>query len=63
MTKNTIFSDTEYTNLIEEYLSDELVQALKNIPHHDSNRLDHSLKVSYESYRICKKYNLNYLSH
>lgn len=62
MSKNTIFSDTEYKNLIEEYLNDELVQALKNIPHHDSNRLDHSLKVSYESYRICKKYNLNYKS-
>ena len=44
MSKNTIFSDTEYKNLIEEYLNDELVQALKNIPHHDSNRLDHSLK-------------------
>lgn len=62
MSENTILSDTEYKKIIEEYLNDELVQSLKNIPHHDSNRLLHSLKVSYESYKICKKYNLNYES-
>ncbi len=49
-------------NIIEDYLKDEYVQQLKNIPHHDSNRLDHSLKVSYLAYKLCKKWNLNYES-
>ena len=59
---NSILCDTEYKKIIEDYLNDDLVQALKNIPHHDSNRLEHSLKVSYEAYKICKKHNLNYES-
>lgn len=62
MSENTILSDTEYKKIINEYLKDDLVQSLKNIPHHDSNRLYHSLRVSYESYKICKKLNLNYES-
>lgn len=55
-------TDSEYMAIVQKYLEDEYVQSLKNIPHHDSNRLDHSLKVSYLSYKICKKYNLNYES-
>lgn len=62
MSENTILSDTEFKNLIEEYLKDEKIQSLRNIPHHDSNRFDHSLKVAYEAYKICKKHNLNYES-
>ena len=62
MLEENILSDSEYMHEIEIYLSDERVQSLKNIPHHDSNRLNHSLKVSYLAYKICKKYNLNYKS-
>ncbi len=57
-----IFSDTEYINIVRPYLYEEMVQSLKNIPHHDSNRLAHSLKVSHMAYEVCKKFNLNYIS-
>lgn len=62
MTQKEIFDDKEYLDTISLYLGEEKVQALKNIPHHDSNRLEHCLKVSYKSYKICKALNLNYES-
>lgn len=62
MNENDIFNDSEYMSIIDKYLNDEMVQSLKNIPHHDSNRLLHSLKVSYQSYKICKNHKLNYVS-
>ena len=57
-----ILTDNDYRLIIDKYISDEQVQCLKNIPHHDSNRLNHCLKVSYLSYKVCKKLNLNYES-
>ena len=62
MLDNNILMDNEYKDIIDRYLSDEQVQCLKNIPHHDSNRLNHCLKVSYLSYKLCRKFNLNYES-
>lgn len=62
MTLEEIFKDKEYMDTIKLYLNEEKVQSLKNIPHHDSNRLEHCLKVSYNSYKWCKKMNLNYKS-
>ena len=62
MLDKNILADKEYMSLVSTYFKDDLVQSLKNIPHHDTNRLDHSLKVSYLSYRLCKKLNLNYES-
>jgi len=62
MLDKNILDDKEYMKLIEPYFNDEKVQLLKNIPHHDSNRLAHSLKVSHLAYTICKKRNLNYES-
>lgn len=57
-----ILKDDEYYSIIKIYLDDKQVQNLKNIPHHDSNRLNHCLKVSYLAYKMCKKMNLNYES-
>lgn len=62
MLEEKILMDKEYMNEVECYLKDERVQSLLNIPHHDSNRLNHSLKVSYLAYKICKKLNRNYHS-
>ncbi len=62
MLDENILKDKEYMSIVEKYLQDDCVQSLKNIPHHDSNRLNHSLKVSYLSYCISKKLNLNYVS-
>lgn len=62
MLEKYILKDREFMKEIENYFTDEQVQSLKNVPHHDSNRLNHSLKVAYHSYKICKKHNLNYES-
>jgi len=62
MLKEDIYADLEYINIVKEYLQDDYVQSLKNIPHHNSNRLDHSLKVSHLAYKLCKKLNLNFAS-
>ncbi len=62
MLEKRIFEDKEFLREIDTYINDERVQLLKNIPHHNSNRLDHSLRVSYVSYSICKKLGLNYQS-
>lgn len=62
MLEKYILEDKEFMAEIETYLKDEQVLLLKNVPHHDSNRLNHSLKVAYHSYKICKKHNLNYRS-
>jgi len=62
MSQIEILNDKEYYNLVEKYYNNEKVQLMKEIPHHDSNRLNHCLKVSYLSYKVCKKLNLNYES-
>ena len=62
MTEEEILQDKEYLDVVGIYLEDEKVQSLKNIPHHNSNRFEHSLKVSYLAYKICKKLKFNYRS-
>lgn len=54
--------NNEFDNIIKKYIENDHVKCLENIPHHDSNRLNHCLKVSRTSYNICKKFNLNYKS-
>lgn len=52
--------DTEYVALVEDLLAMPEVQKLANYTqHHHSNRLDHSISVSYNSYVIAKKHGLN----
>ena len=58
-----ILEDKEYFNIIKTYYETSYVQTLKNIPHHkSSNRLEHSLRVSYKAYKIAKRNNLDYKS-
>lgn len=53
-------NDAAYLALVADLLAKPEVQALANYTqHHYSNRLDHSLSVSYESYRIGLKHGLN----
>lgn len=61
MPKNNWKDDAEYRSYIEDLLASDLVQQLANYKqHHHSNRLDHSLAVSYDSYRIAKSKGLDY---
>jgi uncharacterized protein len=52
--------DEEYMLHIQGLLKKKMVQNLQNfVHHHHSNRLEHSLNVSYTSFKIAKKLNAN----
>lgn len=52
--------DAEYYSYIEDLIKQPEVLRLRNyIQHHHSDRLTHSISVSYQSYRWAKKLNLN----
>lgn len=55
-------NDVKYQILINDILENEKMKKLANCRHHGLNRLDHSLKVSYYSYKIAKKIRLDYKS-
>lgn len=57
---NTKYNNEEFNKIVLHILEDKDFQKLEEIRHHDSNRLQHSLKVSYYSYRIAKALHLNY---
>jgi len=52
--------DQEYMSYIEDLIDTDEVQKLKEFKqHHYSNRLEHSISVSYRSYKVAKKVNGN----
>ena len=56
-------SDCEYLSLVKDLLAKPEVQKLANYTqHHHSNRLQHCISVSYDSYRIAKRLHLDYRS-
>lgn len=52
--------DVEYLQIVKEILNNDNFNQIKNIKHHNSNRLDHSLKVSYYAYTIAKFLRLDF---
>ena len=61
--RNEWRTDKEYVALVEDLLSQPAVQKLaKSTQHHHSDRLQHSIAVSYDSYRIAKRLHLDYAS-
>ena len=47
--------DREYLEDVADLMGNQQVQSLKNyVHHHYTNRLDHSIGVSYRSYRLAK---------
>lgn len=54
--------DENYNILIEDILENKEFLKLENIEHHGTNRLKHSKRVSYYSYKICKKMHIDYIS-
>ncbi|MGE5455628.1 MAG: HD domain-containing protein [Ignavibacteriales bacterium] len=55
-----IENDKNYLNIVEYILDDSEFDKMSKIRHHCSNRYEHSLKVSYYSYKIAKALKLNY---
>ena len=62
-TKNEWRQDREYMAIVNDLLAQPAVQKLADYTqHHHSNRLQHSIAVSYESYRIAKRLHQDYRS-
>ncbi len=57
---NIEIKDSEYCSIIDDILEDEFFNKLKEIEHHGVSRFDHSLKVSYYSYKVSKLLGLDY---
>lgn len=58
-----IIKDQEYLNIVEDILNNKIFQRMNNyIQHGTITTLEHSINVSYYSYLLCKKMNLDYIS-
>ncbi len=53
--------DLEYLTIVNNILNNNEFQKLKDIEHHGMTRYDHSLRVSYYSYKLAKALRLNYI--
>lgn len=57
------FDNQEFSNIIEELVTNKTVQEMKKYrQHYETTCFDHCYMVSYYCYLICKKYNLDYVS-
>ena len=48
------YEDREYLNKVYDILNHDEFKKMENIVHHGVNRLNHSIRVSYYSYKIAK---------
>jgi len=55
-----LIDDNEYLSIIDSIIKNEEFDKMNNIKHHNTTRMDHSLKVSYYSYVIAKSLKLDY---
>lgn len=61
LTKMDLTQSTEFKLLVEDLISNETVQEMKQYrQHYDTSTFEHCLYVSYISYKICKKLKLDY---
>ena len=57
---NKYKKDDEYLLIIDNIMENEEFKKMANIKHHNTTRLNHSLKVSYYSYKIARSLKLDY---
>lgn len=48
------YEDNNYLNKVNDILENKEFKKMENIIHHENNRLDHSIRVSYYSYLLAK---------
>ncbi|WP_040471526.1 HD domain-containing protein [Lentilactobacillus kisonensis] len=61
MQKDEWKNDSEYCAIVADLLANDTVKKLANYKqHHHSTRLEHSLAVSFDSYKIAKRRGLDY---
>lgn len=58
---NFLNKDINYKNIVNGIMNNEEFSKLSNIPHHGGTRLDHSIRVSYISYKVSKFLKLDYI--
>lgn len=51
--------DVDFLRIIDSILKNEEYNKIGNIKHHHNTRLDHCMKVSYYSYKLAKRFNLD----
>lgn len=56
---NHILDDKEYYDIVSDIINNDEFDKIKKIEHHGITRYEHSLKVSYRSYKIAKALKLN----
>ena len=56
------FDNYEYNDIVRDILNNREFSKLENYKHHGINRLEHSKRVSFYSYKLCKKFKLDYVS-
>ena len=54
------YEDEKYLRIVEHILTDENFNKIKTAEHHGISRYDHSLRVSYISYKITRVLGLDY---
>ena len=57
-----IRKDKEYKKIVKDIFRNVEFKKLYNIEHHGISRMEHSIKISYYSYKIAKKLGMNYIS-
>lgn len=53
--------DLEFMQIVKNVLDNDEFKKIEKIEHHGVNRLDHSMKVAYYSYKVAKKLHLDYV--
>ena len=56
------YENYEYNNIVKDILDNREFKKLENYKHHGINRLEHSRRVSFYSYKLCKYFGLDYVS-
>ena len=56
------YENNEYKSIISDIINNREFKKLEGYKHHSTNRLEHSLRVSFYSYKICKRLGLDYVS-
>lgn len=56
------YDNYEYNLLVDDILENKEFKKLEEYVHHKTTRLEHSKRVSFYAYKICKKMNLDYIS-
>lgn len=53
------YEDRKYLSLVDDILENDEFKLMGNVIHHEGNRLDHSIRVSYYSYKFAKIFRLD----